>query len=209
MSTAPSVPRVAPDKFPRLTFAAPSFPHEGWELLSLFDRVKRTLRLSQIPTCNSAELWSRVASLGASLAGAEAPIPVPIPPPKARDRGLRPVGLAFPSSSGGRAILMAIRRASSFVSIYAGNASGGAGKRRLLRSPFSLLTENALMACSRKMAQGPRAEWFQAQALKCIGLALGAKDAWTKWRFVLEAEQWLHLAELQADHLIQTGIPRC
>jgi hypothetical protein len=55
------------------------------------------------------------------------------------------------------------------------------------------------------MAEGPpRAEWFQAQALKCIGLALGAKDAWTKWRHVLEAEQWLHLAKLQADHLIQT-----
>jgi hypothetical protein len=59
------------------------------------------------------------------------------------------------------------------------------------------------MACSEQMAQGPTAEWFQAQALKSIGLALGAKDAWTKWRYALEAEQWLHLAELQADHLIQ------
>jgi PilZ domain len=26
------------------------------------------------------------------------------------------------------------------------------------------------------MAEGPKAEWFQAQALKCIGLALRAKD---------------------------------
>jgi hypothetical protein len=69
---------------------------------------------------------------------------------------------------------------------------------------FSLLTENTPMACSHQMAEGPRAEWFQAQALKCIGLALGATDAWTKWRYVLEAERWLHLAELQADHLIQT-----
>jgi PilZ domain len=74
-----------------------------------------------------------------------------------------------------------------------------------LGQPFSLLTENAPMACSHQMAQGPRAEWFQAQALKCIGLALGAKDAWTKWQYVLEAERWLHLAELQADHLVQTG----
>jgi hypothetical protein len=54
------------------------------------------------------------------------------------------------------------------------------------------------------MAEGPRAEWFQAQALHCIGLALRAKDAWTKSRYVLEAERWLHLAELQADHLART-----
>ena len=65
-------------------------------------------------------------------------------------------------------------------------------------------THRASMACSHPMTEGPRAEWFQAQALKCIGLALGATDAWTKWRYVLEAERWLHLAELQADHLIQT-----
>jgi PilZ domain len=67
-----------------------------------------------------------------------------------------------------------------------------------------LLTENAPMACSQQMADGPSAEWFQAQALKSIGLALRAKDAWTKWRYALEAEQWFHLAELQAGHLIQT-----
>jgi hypothetical protein len=67
-----------------------------------------------------------------------------------------------------------------------------------------LLTENAPMACSQQMADGPSAEWFQAQALKSIGLALRAKDAWSKWRYALEAEQWFHLAELQADHLVQT-----
>ena len=67
-----------------------------------------------------------------------------------------------------------------------------------------MLTENAPMACSQQMADGPSAEWFQAQALKSIGLALRAKDAWTKWRYALEAEQWFHLAERQADHLIQT-----
>jgi hypothetical protein len=67
-----------------------------------------------------------------------------------------------------------------------------------------LLTENAPMACSQQMADGPSAEWFQAQALKSIGLALRAQDAWTKWRHALEAEQWFHLAELQADHLVQT-----
>jgi hypothetical protein len=71
-------------------------------------------------------------------------------------------------------------------------------------APFSLLTKHAPMACLKQMTEGPRAEWFQAQALKCIGLALGAKDAWTKWRYVLEAEQWLHLAELHAEHLIRT-----
>ncbi len=37
------------------------------------------------------------------------------------------------------------------------------------------------------MTEGPRAEWFQAQALKCIGLALGAQNAWTQWRYELEA----------------------
>jgi hypothetical protein len=54
------------------------------------------------------------------------------------------------------------------------------------------------------MAEAPKTEWFQAQALKCIGLALGAKDPWTKRRYVLEAQRWLHLAESQADHLIRT-----
>jgi hypothetical protein len=55
-----------------------------------------------------------------------------------------------------------------------------------------------------QMAEGPSAEWFKAQALKSIALALGAKDAWTKWRHALDAEQWFHLAERQADHLVRT-----
>ena len=50
----------------------------------------------------------------------------------------------------------------------------------------------------------PKAEWFQAQALHCIGLALRATDPWTKSYYVLEAERWLHLAERQADHLTRT-----
>ena len=54
------------------------------------------------------------------------------------------------------------------------------------------------------MAEAPRAEWFQAQALQCIALALRAKDPWTKRQYVLSAERWLHLAELQAEHLIRT-----
>jgi hypothetical protein len=54
------------------------------------------------------------------------------------------------------------------------------------------------------MAEGPRAEWFQAQALKSIGLALRAKDPWTKRQYVLEAERWLDLAKRQAEHLIRT-----
>jgi hypothetical protein len=54
------------------------------------------------------------------------------------------------------------------------------------------------------MAVGPRAEWFQVQALRCIGLSLRAKDPWTKRQHILEAERWLHLAELQAEHLIRT-----
>jgi hypothetical protein len=54
------------------------------------------------------------------------------------------------------------------------------------------------------MAEGPSAEWFEAQALKCIGLALREKDPWTKRQYVLEAERWLDLAERQADHLMRT-----
>jgi hypothetical protein len=60
------------------------------------------------------------------------------------------------------------------------------------------------MACLQQMADGPSAEWFQARALKSIGLALRAKDALTKWRHALDAEQWFYLAELQAGHLVQT-----
>jgi hypothetical protein len=45
-----------------------------------------------------------------------------------------------------------------------------------------------------------KVEWFQAQALQCIGLALRAKDPRIKRLYTLEAERWLHLAELKADH---------
>ena len=75
---------------------------------------------------------------------------------------------------------------------------------RLLRPHAFFVDRKCADDMLRQMTEGPRAEWFQAQALKCIGLARGATDAWTKWRYVLEAERWLHLAELQADHLIQT-----
>jgi hypothetical protein len=62
------------------------------------------------------------------------------------------------------------------------------------------LTELASMACSRRMEQRPKLEWFQAQALQCIGLALRAKDPRIKRLYTLEAERWLHLAELKGDH---------
>jgi hypothetical protein len=56
------------------------------------------------------------------------------------------------------------------------------------------------MACLRRMEQRPKLEWFQAQALQCIGLALRAKDPRIKRLYTLEAERWLHLAELKGDH---------
>jgi hypothetical protein len=59
------------------------------------------------------------------------------------------------------------------------------------------------MACSQQMAEAPKAEWFQAQALQCIGLALRAKDPRIKRLYTLEAQRWLHLAELKADHFIR------
>jgi hypothetical protein len=59
------------------------------------------------------------------------------------------------------------------------------------------------MACSHQMAEAPKAEWFQAQALQCIGLALRAKDPRIKRLYTLEAQRWLHLAELKADHFIR------
>jgi len=61
------------------------------------------------------------------------------------------------------------------------------------------------MACSSNMAEPPKAEWFQAQALQCIGLALRAKDPRIKRLYTLEAKRWLHLAELKVDHLIRDG----
>jgi hypothetical protein len=53
------------------------------------------------------------------------------------------------------------------------------------------------------MAELPTAEWFQAQALQCIGLALRAKDLRIKRLYTLEAQRWLHLAELKTDHVIR------
>jgi hypothetical protein len=55
------------------------------------------------------------------------------------------------------------------------------------------------------MAESPKAEWFQAQALQCIGLALRAKDPRIKRLYTLEAQRWLHLAELKTDHDIREG----
>jgi hypothetical protein len=56
------------------------------------------------------------------------------------------------------------------------------------------------MACSQQMDGRPKIEWFQAQALQCVGLALRAKDPRIKRLYTLEAQRWLHLAELKADH---------
>jgi hypothetical protein len=53
------------------------------------------------------------------------------------------------------------------------------------------------------MAEVPKAEWFQAQALQCIELALRAKDPRLKRLYTLEAQRWLHLAELKTDHVIR------
>jgi hypothetical protein len=53
------------------------------------------------------------------------------------------------------------------------------------------------------MTGPPKTEWFQAQALQCIGLALRAKDPRIKRLYTLEAQRWLHLAELKTDHLIR------
>jgi hypothetical protein len=54
-------------------------------------------------------------------------------------------------------------------------------------------------AMLRQMDGRPQKEWFQAQALQCIGLALRAKDPRIKRLYTLEAERWLHLAELRTD----------
>jgi PilZ domain len=87
----------------------------------------------------------------------------------------------------------AFRRRSPGSAIHASRRNPEIGRWR----------NDAPMACSWQMPP-PRAEWFQAQALYCIGLALRAKDLWTKSHYVLEAERWLHLAERQADHLVRT-----
>jgi hypothetical protein len=56
------------------------------------------------------------------------------------------------------------------------------------------------MALSYPMDGRPKIEWLQAQALQCIAFALRAKDPRVKRLYTLEAERWLHLAELKADH---------
>jgi hypothetical protein len=52
------------------------------------------------------------------------------------------------------------------------------------------------------MAEHPKAEWFQVQALQCIALALRAKDPRIKRLYVLEAERWLRLTQLKVDRVI-------
>jgi hypothetical protein len=49
------------------------------------------------------------------------------------------------------------------------------------------------------MAEHPKAEWFQVQALECIALALRAKDPRIKRLYALEAERWLRLTGLKPD----------
>jgi hypothetical protein len=56
------------------------------------------------------------------------------------------------------------------------------------------------------MAKGPKTDWFQAQALQCIGLALRATDPRIKRLYTLEAQRWLHLAELKTDSVIRDSI---
>jgi hypothetical protein len=53
------------------------------------------------------------------------------------------------------------------------------------------------MACSTPMAQHSKTEWFQVQALRCVGLALRATDPRVKRLCGLEAERWLRLTELK------------
>jgi hypothetical protein len=55
------------------------------------------------------------------------------------------------------------------------------------------------------MAEHPKAEWFQVQALECIALALRAKDPRIKRLYALEAERWLRLTGLKADNPIPGG----
>ena len=59
------------------------------------------------------------------------------------------------------------------------------------------------MACSTPMAQHSKTEWFQAEALECIGLALRAKDPRIKRLYAIEAERWLRLTELKGDSVIR------
>jgi hypothetical protein len=79
--------------------------------------------------------------------------------------------------------------------------------RDFLRNPRQNIASNeysltglGLLALSNRMDGRPKVGWFQAQALQCIALALRAKDPRIKRLYALEAEQWLHLAELRTDH---------
>jgi hypothetical protein len=49
------------------------------------------------------------------------------------------------------------------------------------------------------MVDRAQIEWFQRQALECIGLALRANDPRVKRLYALEAERWLRLAKLRGD----------
>jgi hypothetical protein len=55
------------------------------------------------------------------------------------------------------------------------------------------------------MAEHPKAEWFQVQALECIALALRAKDPRIKRLYTLEAERWLRLTGLKVDSSVRDG----
>jgi hypothetical protein len=71
------------------------------------------------------------------------------------------------------------------------------------------LTEFGLLALSNRMDGRPKVGWLQAQSLQCIALALRAKDPRIKRLYTLEAERWLHLAELEAGHNLRyTGAPQ-
>jgi hypothetical protein len=59
------------------------------------------------------------------------------------------------------------------------------------------------MACSMPMVERPQIEWFQRQALECIGLALRANDPRVKRLYALEAERWLRLADLKGDSVTE------
>jgi hypothetical protein len=55
------------------------------------------------------------------------------------------------------------------------------------------------------MVDRPQIEWFQRQALECIGLALRANDPRVKRLYALEAERWLRLAELKGQSVTRDG----
>jgi putative transposase len=61
-----------------------------------------------------------------------------------------------------------------------------------------VLTRHASMPCSPQMAEAPKQNGFRL-ALQCIGLALRAKGPRIKRLYTLEAQRWLHLAELKTD----------